>query len=378
MQTPSPGPLRPLPQDNEMDSRPIPCRLVVLLQDLEFGGTQRYALHLLNQLDRRLFIPELWLLRGGDDMLPLARRSGARIIHLSRAGRVGPFALAHLFCRLLLARPRILYTLTVVPNIWGRILGTIARVDTIVAGYRNLWPRQHERWLWRLGKRTICNAGILRQIMIRSFGVDPARIAVIPNAVDPDVFHPVPPVAGAVPTILFVGRLVADKAPLDLLAGFDLVRDKIATAQLIIVGNGPLNKELQSAISCRGLSGRVKLIPGTVDIRPFLGQASVFCLPAVTGEGSPNVIIEAMACGLPVVATPVGGIPELVEDGRTGLLVEPENPRALADALARLLNDEELRREMGYRARERVLANHSIETMVRRTEAVFLEAAGIN
>ncbi|MCF6290727.1 MAG: glycosyltransferase [Desulfobacterales bacterium] len=361
-----------------MNTGSNPCRLVVLLQDLEFGGTQRYALHLLKHLDRNLFSPELWILRGGDDMLPLARETNVRIIHLSRSARVGPFALVHLFCRLLLTRPRILYTLTVVPNIWGRIMGTLVRVPAIVSGYRNLLPRQHEKWLWRLSKRTICNAEILRKIMTRRFSVPPDRIAVIPNAVDPDIFHPVSAPVDAPPTVLFVGRLVTDKDPLNLLAGFDLVQKKIPTARLLILGNGPLKKNLQRAISSRGLSSRVKLIAGTADIRPFLKQATVFTLPAVTGEGSPNVIIEAMATGLPVVATPIGGIPELVDEGRTGLLVKPNDPQALADALSRLLMDQHLRVEMGRRARERVLAHHSLNSMVRRTEAVFLEAAGIN
>ncbi len=125
-------------------------KLAVLLQDLEFGGTQRYAVNLLKHLDRGLFEPELWVLRGGDDMLPLARATGSEIVRFSQASWVDAKALAGLFLRLTRSTPDVLYTLTVVPNIWGRLFGCIARVPAIVTSLRNGIARQHERWLWRL------------------------------------------------------------------------------------------------------------------------------------------------------------------------------------------------------------------------------------
>lgn len=350
-----------------------PIRIAVLLQDLEFGGTQRYAIHLLKHLSRDLFSPELWILRGGSDMVPAAEDAGIRITHLSHDTWVSPASLAALARKLVSSRPEILYTLTVVPNIWGRVFGRIARVPVVVSGYRNLFPKQYERWLWRLSDRIICNAEILKQIMVSRFSVDPLRIAVVPNAVDADFFRPDQSESHKLPTVLFVGRLVPEKAPLNLLEGFRLAAQAVPDATFEIIGNGPFKSQLQERIQEYGLGSRVKLLPAEADLRPAFRRASVFTLPSAN-EASPNVVIEAMAMGLPVVGTRVGGIPELIEDGRTGILVEPGSPQDLAHALTVLLTNEDQGREMGRAGRDRVLAYHSLKYMVSRTQEVLLEA----
>jgi len=350
-----------------------PIRLVLLLQDLEFGGTQSYAIHLLKHLDQRVFSSELWVMRGGTDMVPIAVGAGIKIVWLTQSSRLFPCALIKLLLRLIRYRPQILYTLTVVPNIWGRLLGRIAGVPTMVSGYRSLIPKQHERYLWPLSRRIICNAQVLKKIMVRRFSVNPERIAVIPNGVDPQFFSPTTGQKAFGPTALFVGRLVREKDPLQLLEAFGRVLDVLPKADLEMVGNGPLKKNLQNMIRSRSLESRVKLLPGTADLRPLFSRAWVFVLPSIR-EASPNVIIEAMAAGLPVVATRVGGIPELVEDGRTGILVRPGDQQGLAEALVDLLKNDRQRREMGTRARQRILACHSLEVMVKQTQGVLLQA----
>jgi glycosyltransferase involved in cell wall biosynthesis len=356
-----------------MDSHQSPIKLAVLLQDLEFGGTQRYAVHLLKHLNRDLFEPELWVLRGGKDMLPAAQAANIPIHHMSEDSWVSPRALANLAARLLRKRPHILYTLTVVPNIWGRVFGRILRVPVIVSGYRSLLPKQHERWLWRFSDTIICNAEMLKQVMVERFSVDPSRIVVIPNAVDTDYFKPAENDAPKAGSVLFIGRLVAEKDPLNLLEGFRLAAREVPDATFVIMGNGSFKTEVEQRIAAYSLQNRVALVPAQSDIRPAMRNASVFTLPSAS-EASPNVVIEAMAMGLPIVGTRVGGIPELIEEGRTGLLVNPGDPRGLADALVSLLSDPDKARSMGQAGRERAVCRHSLEAMVTRTEEVFLEA----
>ncbi len=350
-----------------------PPRVVVLLQDLEFGGTQRYALSLLDHMDRGLFAPQVWVLRGGTEMLPMAHEAGVEVRWLSHCGRVSPMAILRLTHALLRERPDILYTLTVVPNIWGRLMGRLARVPVIVSGYRNLLPKQHERWLWRLSDRIICNAWALKETMTHRFGVEPSRVAVIPNGVDTTFFLPAPEKRAAEPTVVTVGRLVWEKDPLSLVEAFALAAGRLPQARFVMVGKGPLTGKVEERIRSRGLEERVTLTPCASDVREILQQAWAFALGSVS-EGVPNAILEAMSTGLPVVATRVGGIPELVQDGETGILVRPHDPAGLASALVALLQDAPRRQAMGVRARQRALAHHSLEAMTRSTERVIMEA----
>ena len=352
-----------------------PIRLVVLLQDLEFGGTQRYAVHLLNRLDRDRFAPELWVLRGGDEMAPLLSASGVPIVWLSKSSWVGPRALFNLGRMLLTRQPQILYTLTVVPNIWGRLFGALARVPVIVSSYRNAIAKQHEQWLWRLSNGIICNAMAMKQILVHQYSVNPDIVTVIPNAVDTDYFIPEIDRKDARPTILYAGRLVEQKNPFDLLRAMKLVVEHVPDAHMLIVGDGHLREELQQWVSANDMEKYVEIHNGTRDVRSFMRRAWLFAL-ASHFEGSPNVILEAMAVGLPVVATRVDGVPEIVLHGDTGLLVDPGNPKALADAFITMLQDNSLRNAMGKHARERVIANHSLDGMVRVTERALLEAMG--
>jgi len=345
---------------------------VLLIQDLEFGGTQRFALNLMKHLDRSIFHPELWVLRGGTQMLRPAGEAGITPLWISRGKRVGIHSLFQLAGSLLRRPPDILYTLTVVPNIWGRMLGRITKVPVIVSGWRSLFPRQHERLLWRLCDRTICNASALKRIMVESYGVDPGHISVIPNGIDSGFFHPGRLEESTDPLILFVGRLVPEKNPMNILEAFRMILNLFPSARLCMIGDGPLRGRVETFIRVHRLQHRVSLQRGAADIRPYMAKAWVLAVSSVQ-EASPNVILEAMASGLPVIASRVGGIPEIVQHGRTGFLFEPYNPESLASFLTTIFRNEPLRQSMSAAARKRVMDCFTLERMVRETERVLLE-----
>jgi len=353
--------------------RSIPIKLVLLLQDLSFGGTQRYAIHLVKHLNRALFSPEVWVMRGDMDMAPLVREAGVKIVWLYRSSRIGPGAVFSLFIKLMRSPPQALFTLTVVPNIWGRLFGSLAGVPVIISEFRNRIAKQHERWLWPLSAAIVVNAQSLKDMVNRQFSVDPRRIVVIHNGVDTNYFSPDYSLRNGIPTAIFVGRLVEQKDPLNLLGAFRLTLERIPSARLMIVGDGYLKTVLRNFIRSHSLDNNVSLLPGVRDIRPLFREAWVFVLPSLY-EGSPNVILEAMAAGLPVIATRVDGVPELVQQGKTGIMVEPRNSPALADAITDILTDEHKARLMGLRSREMALMDqYSVDRMVRQTEKVFLE-----
>jgi glycosyltransferase involved in cell wall biosynthesis len=347
-------------------------RLVFLLQDLKFGGTQRQALELARRLNPARFQVEFWLLAAGHDLIPLARRHGIPVIPLGRQERVGPAALARLGRRLQTQPIDVLMPLTVVPNIWGRVLGRLARVPVIVGNCRGGGAprRQHERLLWPLAHHILCNSQAIKSVLTERCGVPAARLTTIPNGVDTEYFHPPAAPAGGPPRVLCVARMVPDKDHDTLLAAFRLAAQAHPEAELWLAGDGPRLAAVQDLAQRLSISDRVKFIPPREDLRPLLQQASLLVLSSRT-EALPNVILEAMASGLPVVATRVGGVPELVDPDRNGWLVDPGDAPELAAALSRVLADAEARQVLGRGGRARALKDFSLETMVTRYETVL-------
>ena len=350
-----------------------PARLVFLLQDLKFGGTQRQTLELARRLNPGRFQVEVWVMTAGDDLAPLARDWRLPLVRLARQAAVGPLALINLWRRLRRQPPDLLMLLTVVPNIWGRILGRLARVPVIVGNCRGggaPW-RQHERWLWPWMDHLLCNTAALKAELTQRYGIPPARITVILNGVDTEFYCPGPASPRPNPqVILSVARLVPDKDHDTLIAAFSQVSAAFPEAELWLLGDGPRRQAIQEQVRRSLAPGRVRFWPGQPDIRPLLHQACLLVLSS-RYEALPNVVLEAMAAGLPVVATRVGGLPEVVVPGRTGWLVPPGDAPALAAALSQALGDANLREALGRTGRERAVADFSLEAMTRRYETVL-------
>jgi len=351
-----------------------PLRTVLLLQDLEYGGTQRYATHLVKHLDKELFDLEVWVLRRGEDMLPLAEIPRAKVKYFCQDSWVTPMALGKLFVAIYKTPPDIIYTLTAVPNIWGRLFSYLLGVSVIVSSWRGRKEQQFESLLWCMSNRIICNSEAIRQFLLQKHSVDPYRSAVVPNGVDTDFFTPDGSQKDSVPTVLYLGRMARIKDPMNALAAFHLLSHRMPEARMIMMGNGRLRASLQDYARVNGLTDRVDIRAGSTDVRPVLRKAWLIVVPSVS-EGLPNVILEAMACGAPVVATAVGGNPEAVREGVTGLLVPAKDPLAMADAMYTILSDGAMREFMGTSARRIALQDYSIETITSLTQKVLLEAA---
>lgn len=162
--------------------------------------------------------------------------------------------------------------------------------------------------------------------------------------------HPLPHVPDARPTLLTVGNLRREKGHDTLLTAFSLVLEDVPDARLVLVGDGPQRDALHRRASELHVESSVEWAGFAPDVWPFLARAWLFALPSFEETGG-IAALEAMAAGLPVVASRVGGLPEVVADGATGLLVPPGDPAALAAPLVRLLTDADLRASMGAAAR---------------------------
>ncbi len=332
------------------------------MEDLCFGGTQRQTLELARRLDRDRFAPSMLVLTGPTDLDAVAVGADVPLSYLG-TGRAVP-GLFFLSLGPALRRHA--------PDIWGRIWGRLLGVPAIVGTCRGggALKRQHEWLLWRLADHHVCNSEALAE-GLRRLGEPSRRISYIPNGVDTERFRPaeLPPSERA-PLILCVARLAQDKGHLTLLRAFAIVARHVPEARLRIVGDGPQEAQLRMLVATFGLEDRVEFVPGEPDVREHYAAARVFALASVR-EGQPNVILEAMSCGLPVCATAVGGIPNLVENGVSGLLSPAGFAEALAASLLRLLADPAMGDAFGQAGRARVERDFSFAAMVTAHEELF-------
>lgn len=231
----------------------------------------------------------------------------------------------------------------------------------------------------------IALSGDLARYLAAGVGVPEQRLSRICNGVDTQRFQPAAdgraPLAGspyasdpALCVVGTVGRLQAVKDQVNLVRAFARLaaagRAEFDGLRLAIAGDGPLRREVEAAIVEGGVGSRLWLAGERTDVPDVMRGLDLFVLPS-RAEGISNTILEAMACGLPVVATAVGGNPELVVPGDTGALVPAADDRALADAIASYAVDPALRRRHGEAGRRRVEAEFSLDGMVERYRALY-------
>ncbi len=233
------------------------------------------------------------------------------------------------------------------------------------------WERRNLERADRVVVTSRYSAGVVRQC----YGIAASKLVIVPEPIDladwRRRFAAVPPPRKAHPVVLAVARMYPRKRLEDLLEAAVLLRSRIPDARIRIVGAGPESARLRTLHAELGLGDTVQLL-GEVSRSSLAVEyvgADCFCLPSVQ-EGFGLVFAEAMAAALPVVACRAAAVPEIVEDGRTGLLVSPRRPAELADALARLLNDHELRKELGAAGMRKVQA-FDVDSVARRWAEVL-------
>lgn len=204
-----------------------------------------------------------------------------------------------------------------------------------------------------------------------------AKMDIIPNGIDTDRFNPagekIAEFDDGVPTILFVGRMDPRKGAKYLLMALPYLEKAVANYRLVIVGSGWMSRYYDSYVPHQ-LRHRVRFMgPASSEDHPrYYRTADVFCSPATGGESFGIVLVEAMASGVPVVASDIDGYRWVIEPGNEGILVPPKSPRHLAEALAALINDPARRKQMGERGREKAM-QYAWPKIVDRIEKVYRE-----
>lgn len=368
------------------------ARVFVLVTLGEVGGAQGYVASLLPALAGEYDV--VVGAHGGAFVREAAERSGIEFVHLEQLRRpISPWrdlrSFAELYRLLRRQRPDVLHASSSKAGVIGRLAAVAARVPVRVFTVHGWAFSAHSgaasalyRWADRIAGRattaTICVSQRERADGLRARTCRADRTVVIPNGVEVDAY-PQASLERAVPRLIAVGRLAAPKDWSTLLSALTSL-DSEAFAELAIVGDGPERERVEDELARRSLEGRVRLLGERDDVPRLLAEADVFLL-ASRSEGLPLSVIEAMAAGLPIVASDVGGLKELVRDGETGVLVPPGDPVALAEALRPLLANRELRRRLGRAGRARAKALFDLSGFRRAHLELYrreLAAAGVS
>ncbi len=359
----------------------MPIPFLHLITELDTGGAQKALARLLAHLDRTRFTPHVACLYNGDKAVAQEiRELGIPVTDLGMTTKWRLDAFWRLYRLLRRELPTILHTWMFHANIPGRVLGRLAGIPIIISSERTMG--QESRWRYQINRctdpltdRVACVSQLVANFVVKEVGIPRYKTIVIPNGIDMHDFEYLPVKRqvradlGLFRETALVGTVtrLAPVKRLDILLQAMALMDDVPA---VIVGGGPEHDRLETLSNQLGLMKQVHLVGYQSNVSKWLAAMDIFALTS-DWEGMSNALLEAMAAGLPVVATAVGGTPEVVVDGVTGFLVPPRDPQALADAILRLLRDPELRQRMGEAGRARVAAHFSIEQMVHKTEALY-------
>jgi glycosyltransferase involved in cell wall biosynthesis len=359
-------------------------KILFLIGSLEVGGAERFLKELVRRIPRDRFEAKVVCIATEGPWGRELRAEGFDVVVLNKRLGFDPVLPLRLTALVRGERPAIVNTHLWTADLWGRMAAIAGRVPRIVVTEQtvDLWKRWPHRLIDRLlvpfTDHVICVCPEVASFYARR-GVPAAKLHIIPNAIDIAPYDRPPQsglrleVGGGAGEFLFIcaARLHPQKAHTVLLHATDqLARAGGSSFKLLLVGDGPLRKELEQQVRGTRLEKRVCFLGLRHDVPDILLQANALVLSS-RYEGLPLAILEAMAARLPVVATRVGGNATLVEDGLTGWLVPPDDPRALAEAMARLLRDPIRARRMGEEGRRRVERDYRIESAAAQTVAFF-------
>jgi glycosyltransferase involved in cell wall biosynthesis len=368
-------------------------RVTFLSHAFMVGGAEEMVLNLVRHLPPR-FEPTVMCINQAGPIGEEIKKTGVpfKVLGLT-PGVSRPFDVLRLRDALQAWSPTIVHTFLLTGSLYGRFAAMMAGVPVVIGTEVNIYENKQpmharlERWLMKGTDAVIASAASVKDYYVAQVAADPARVEVIYNAVDwaqlqtttsRDEFRASIGVPLNAPAAGIIARLTEQKAHRVL---FEAMADPaLSSLHLIVVGDGELRGDLVSRAEAAGLSGRIHFLGARRDLGDILNAIDIFTMPSYW-EGLPLSMVLAMGAGLPVVASRVAGIPEVVDDGVSGLLVNPGDSAQLAQSLATLVRDGDLRTRLGRNARAFVLPRFGVDGYVDSIVNLYdrlLEAKGLS
>lgn len=375
--------LAPAARETRTSASAAPLRVLHVIDRLDMGGTEYVILKVMNGLPAQEFEHRVCAARGYNESLPHLQKMQHQIVVAGRNESKFQLLLFRLAAIMREFRPHIVHSRN-----WGAIeaipAARLAGVPVAIHSEHGYIPdmlaglpaRQRiiRRGAYAMADAVFCVTEELRNFHASQTWLAPERIQVVHNGVDAERYSPQPALRRAVRERLqipagslvlgVVSRLVPIKDHATLFRAAERLATHKIDVRVVVAGTGPERERLDALVNdSPALKGRVSFVGAIENVPEILNALDVFVLPSLM-EGMSNTILEAMSCALPVAATRVGGNPDLVQEGRSGVLFAPGDDTHLAGQLELLAANEELRRDYGAAGRRRVLEDFSLDKML--------------
>jgi glycosyltransferase involved in cell wall biosynthesis len=367
-------------------------RLLQLIDHLGNGGAERLQVTFAAAIDRARFDLHVCTLRPapGLSITPELRALGVPVTELNQRNSYDIPALASLVSYIRRNRIDIIHTHLLASDVMGRMAGFLtgrpvvstihnSREDLDAEPSRRQWL---ERWTARfMARRLVVVSALLREEIASWFRLPLERVVTIPNGVDIGRFRRGPDfdrqvvrrdlLGGDYPLVANVARWTVQKDQKTLIDAARIIGESRPDVRFLLVGHGPLHDDLVAQAEALGVGDRIVFAGFRDDVADVLAASDLFVLSSLW-EGMPIALLEAMAASCAAVCTDVGGVPQVLQEGVTGLLVPPNDPPALADAILRYVNDPEMRRQHGEAGLRWVEEHYSMQAWVKKLEELYL------
>jgi glycosyltransferase involved in cell wall biosynthesis len=363
-------------------------KVFYVINNLHIGGAEQLLVNLASYLERERFemvVCALW----SDGPIGQALREAGVTVHClgKKPSLYSPGTLYDLIRLTRREKPDVVHAQLFAANFYGRLAGMMSGVPVLISTEQNVIQGKRRLHIWAdraLARRTdaiIAVSQAVRQAIAAELRYPSAPLEVIYNPVDLDTFRPdkrreeFRAALGLEPEQIAlgaVGRLVKAKGHRYLLEALAVLLPEHPQARLLIIGGGALRGELEELGRELGVAGAVQFLGMRRDIPDLLNALDIFVFPSIW-EGLPVALLEAMACRLPVVASDIAPVREVVGGRQAALLVPPADSRGLAGAIARLIAGRELARQLAAAGRERVLQEFSAQSCTRKLQDLYLQ-----
>lgn len=368
-------------------AKPQKITVLLVLVGLGVGGTEGQVMEIACGLNPDRFDVIVCGLKDEGSMADLIRRRGIPVIALNGSGKMDFRVLTRLFSLIRATKPDVIHSFLPFANYAAMLVGRVMNVSVLIASYRAIAHTQNRIVMWgdqlvvRVAQAITCCSDAVRSCARSQFGGDGAKYMTIHNGVETTRFHRTATTLQKTDVGLQEGRVTIGTVCRleEPTKGLTVLLNALAQLhqrggalpfQLLLVGEGPAERDLRQLSEKLGLRDIVVFAGLRKDVERILPLLDVFVLPSLS-EGFGIALVEAMAAGLPVVATSVGGIPEVVQTGATGVLVPPGDSVALADAMEELMNNSSKAQFLGQNGRDRATRLFDVSLMVRHHENLY-------